>query len=75
MAETEDLTSWCEKPESGQDILAAPVWIHQLQFIRPAGLGDRMEEMGGGDGEAAGGSQCKPITAMGLEMEFSQRGC
>lgn len=46
MVETEDLTRWCEKPESSQDVFAAPVWTHQLEFTRLRGRESKRRQWG-----------------------------
>lgn len=73
--ETEDLTRWCEKPESSQAVFATPVWTHQLEFIRQRGWESRGRKWGETTEEHPRGSRGRTMTASRLETDRAYRGC
>lgn len=75
MVETEDITKWCEKPESSQDIFATPLWTHQLEFIRLRGWESKCRKWGETTDEPPRGCKCRTVAATRLKADFSQRGC
>lgn len=74
MVETEDLTRWCEKPESSQDVFAAPVWTHQLEFTRLRGRESKRRQWGEQEKSNPEAPEAD-IAAPGLETNHASRGC